>query len=468
MILVVFFVLYMSWNPTLYERGLLMKRFLALIILLILLPRLTIAQEQVLTLGSKGEAVRSLQERLIHLGISAGNADGIYGQKTSSAVTEAQRLLLEAGYPVEITGNADEYTLTLIFDEAAQADLQTLRKGSKGERVKELQTRLIDLKLLEGIADGDYGSKTEAAIRAFQEKANSMGISDLPQDGIATPATTHLLMSDLGQYGYVAPIFFDEALPLSLTRDALYSNASILLDAPTGEVLFSHNADEQLYPASTTKILTLLLALETCDPDQIVTIPAVASDIPSDSSIVPVYPGEKMTMRDLLYGLIIRSGNDAANAIGELVCGSVEAFVERMNERAVELGMNSSHFMNPHGYHHENHYSTARDLATLTRYGLTDPDFCEVVTCTSYLLPATSKRGELLIENVYEIFDPASDMYIEGAAGVKSGYTSNAGFCYVGAAQRDDKTLIAVVLGAPGRTRAWTDLRRLFEYGFAQ
>jgi len=164
---------------------------------------------------------------------------------------------------------------------------------------------------------------------------------------------------------------------------------------------------------------------------------------------------------------MIRSGNDAANAVAELCSGSVEAFVNQMNELAQSLGMTGSHFCNPHGYHDAEHYTTARDLSIAARQGLTDPVFCQLVTCMSHTMPPTNKREELLLQNVWEIFYPDSEYYIPGAAGVKSGYTSAAGFCYVGAAQRNGQTLIAVVLGEPTRNRAWIDLSRLFEYGFA-
>ena len=112
--------------------------------------------------------------------------------------------------------------------------------------------------------------------------------------------------------------------------------------------------------------------------------------------------------------------------------------------------------------------ATAYDLALLARIGMSDPDFCRIVTCLSYTLPATSKRQALTIRNEYEIFDPASAFYLPYAAGIKSGYTSRAGFCYAGAAQQDGRSLIAVVLGAPSRNRAWKDLQKLFEYGFSQ
>jgi len=444
-----------------------MKRLLCMLLILIFLPTGSLAQSKTLSQGSRGEDVTALQNRLTELGLSAGKADGIYGTQTASAVEEAQRLLIAAGFDIALTGEADSATLKLLYDEKAEPALMTLCKGSHGSRVRELQDRLIDLNLLHEMSDGAFGSKTEAAVIAFQQRMNELGAAALQEDGIVTPEVNALLWQDWSHLGFRAPAWFDDSDPLSLTPGDLYTPSCILIDAPTGEVLFERNADQQMYPASTTKILTLLLALEHGNLQQTHTIPQSAADIPQDSSRMPVYPGEKLRMQDLLYGLMIRSGNDAANAIAEICSGSVEAFVKEMNALAQELGMNHSHFTNPHGYHNEEHYSTARDLAVATRRGLTDPVFCQIVTCMNYTLPATKKREALTLQNSYEIFDPATDAYIEGAAGVKSGYTSHAGFCYVGAAQRDGRTLIAVILNVPGRARGWTDLKRLFEYGFS-
>lgn len=442
-----------------------MKRVLCLILLIVFLPAMAAAQS--LKNGDRGQKVTQLQTRLQELGLTTGAADGIYGKQTAAAVQEAQRLLAAAGYNISETGAADETTLALIYDTKAEDALLTLRNGSKGEAVTKLQQRLQSLKLLAGYADGHYGSMTEDAVRTFQLRMSELGVVALTPDGVASPAVQELLYEDLSVYGFQAPVYFDESKPLALTADDLYSSACILIDAPTGKVLFSHEADAQMYPASTTKIMTLLLAIESGNLDKTIRVPECAADIPADSSRVPVYPGEKMTMRDLLHGLMIRSGNDAANAVAELCDGSIEAFVGRMNARAQQLGMTSTHFVNPHGYHDEQHYSSARDLATLTRLGLTDPTFCQIVTCLQYTLPATSRRDELLLQSTHEIFDPLSEYWIPSAAGVKSGFTSFAGFCYVGAAQKEGRTLIAVILDAPGRTYGWTDLRRLFAYGFA-
>ncbi len=447
-----------------------MKRLLALFLLLTVAfcaPASAETARRPLASGDTGDAVMELQQRLQDLGLSTGKADGIYGKQTAAGVTEAQRLLAAAGYDVAQTGEADADTLALLFDPEAEAPQRTQRLGSRGDRVRQLQTRLIDLKLLSDDADGVYGNNTEAAVRLFQQRMIQLGLTGLTLDGVATPGLVDLIMSDLSVYGFEAPIYFDESAPLALTEDDLYAKACIVMEASTGNVLFSYEADTQLYPASTTKIMTLLLALERGGLDQEITIPACAADVPKDSSLVPVYEGEQMPFLDLLYGMMIRSGNDAANAVAELCAGSVDAFVARMNARARELGMTGTHFVNPHGYHDPEHYTTARDLAILARQGLTDPTFCQIVTCLRYTLPATSQRSELVIENAYDIFKPDSPYYIEGAAGVKSGYTSHAGFCYVGAAQRNGQTLIAVLLDAPTRNRAWTDLKRLFAYGFA-
>ena len=443
-----------------------MKRFFALCLALILLmPPMALAKT--LSNGASGDEVTRLQQRLLELGLLSGKADGLYGGQTAAAVEEAQRLLALRGYSVSQTGAADSETQKLLFAGECESTLRTLRRGSKNARVSELQTRLVDLKLLSQPADGAFGANTEEAVRAFQSKMQQLAFPDMEVNGVASPDVVDLLMSDLSVYGFEAPVYFDDSRPETLTADSLYAQACILMDAPSGRVLFEHHADDQLYPASTTKIMTLLLAVEQGELEREIIVPASAADVPKDSSLMPVSVGEKMRMIDLLHGLILRSGNDAANAVAELSAGSVEAFVESMNRRAAELGMTNTHFMNPHGYHDPDHYTTARDLAALTRQGLTNADFCRVATCLRYAMPATNLHEAYMLPSPYEIFDPQSEFYLPGAAGVKSGYTSKAGFCFVGAYQQNGRTLIAVILGAPSRNRAWTDLKRLFAYGCA-
>ena len=443
-----------------------MKRLLCLTLCLLitLLPAAAMAG---LRPGQAGEEVRLLQQRLITLGLLSGTADGDYGQKTQNAVLQAQKLLQMAGYDVTPTGTADDGTIGLLFDEGAEYALLTLCQGSSGSRVRDVQNRLIDLKLMEPPVDGSYGAATTEAVRQFQMKMLELGAIVGRTDGVLDQPTYDLLFSDLSVYNFPAPVCFDASRPLSLTSDHLYGDACIVMDATSGKVLFEYNSRQQMYPASTTKIMTLLLALEKGYLNELVTIPQSAANVPADSSLVPVYPGEQMTMEDLLHGLMIRSGNDAANAVATIIAGDVDGFVDDMNTKARELGAYDTHFVNPHGYHDEAHYTTAYDLATIARAGLTDAQFCRIVTCLSYTLPATSRREPLTLTCTHELFNPESEFYIPYAAGIKSGYTSAAGFCYVGAAQTRQGTLIAVVLHAPTRNRAWQDMKKLFSYGYA-
>ena len=254
----------------------------------------------------------------------------------------------------------------------------------------------------------------------------------------------------------------------TLSDEDLVCKSCVLMDAYTGEILYAKNPDTRRYPASTTKIMTLLVSIEKCDGRQIVTVPACASEITLDSSRVPVYPGEVMPMRDLWYGLIYNSGNDAANAIAYLTSGSIKAFVEDMNKKAQELGMTNTHFTNAHGLHNQEHYTTARDMATLTYYALDIDLFREITFSTGYTMQATSKRDELLLDHHYPITDYTSKYYYPYARGIKTGWHTQAGQCYVGAADKDGHELIAVVLfSGTVKNYKWIDARKLFEYGFS-
>ncbi len=418
--------------------------------------------------GEGSLSMTALQEKLLSLGYEIGQADGIIGARSQAALRLVQILLSEAGPRIIISGLPDQETVSLVMGGEYDDLLQTLLNGSWGTRVLEAQNRLVGLGFLRSRADGIFGADTESAVRDFESWAAEQKPDLITPDGRLSPAEYDFLLSDLRPYGIESPLYFDESSPASLTPQILYAHNAILINAVTGEVLLEKEADVSVPPASTTKIMTLLTALSLCDPDRQITVPASAADVPPDSSLVPVYPGERMTMRDLLYAMIIRSGNDAANAVAELSAGSVEAFVLRMNENAERLGLKGSYFMNPHGYTEDGHYMSARDLAIIAREGLTQTEFMRIVTCLQYTLPATSNREALPLAIQWEIFQPDSEYYIPHAAGIKSGYTSAAGFCYVGAFQENGKTLIAVVLGCNGKNSAWTDLRRLFAFGLTQ
>lgn len=280
-----------------------------------------------------------------------------------------------------------------------------------------------------------------------------------------------LLMLVQAPLALAAPSDYDINTPGNLQEDFLYGTACAVLDAETGRVLFSKNPDMIVYPASTTKIMTLLLALESGIPlDQMITIPQEAYNVPSDSSVVPVTPGETMTFRDLLYGLQLKSGNDAAMSIAVLVSGSVNAFVDRMNQRASELGCASTHFSNPHGYHDDGHYTTVNDMSKIAMEALKNADFRQIVGTKAYVMAPTEKREALTISNGYLLMDKDSLYYYQDCIGVKSGYHAKAGYCFVGAAERDGLTLLTLSMnsGTKDRNTRWIDTIRLMKYGFLQ
>lgn len=263
---------------------------------------------------------------------------------------------------------------------------------------------------------------------------------------------------------------YDENAPENLSVDQLYSQAAILINEDTGEVLLQKNADQRMNPASTTKIMTTLLALEYGNINAIVTIPPEAADIPLDSSVVPVTVGEEMTFKDLLYGFMLKSGNDAGNAIAVIIAGSVDAFVDMMNDRAEELGCTNTHFVNPHGYTAEGHYTSARDMAIITREAMKHETFRKIVSSGEYTMNASSLREEMIVRNSNMLVTWGSKFRYEYATGVKTGTTSAAGQCLVGSATKGDINLISVAFKSTVifPHAKWQDTVRMMEYGFAQ
>lgn len=451
-----------------------MKRILTLLCLISLLLAPLAPQAgttyQTLAKGASGPEVGQMQARLIAAGFLAGQVDGKYGEGTKKAVTALQNALREKGHKLAADGVAGPATLSLLYDDAVMQPFIDFSLGARGQRVVDVQARLIDLKFLDGQADGSFGQQTLEALKAFQAQLAKHQAKGIQISGLADAATREWLRpeADLSAFEIQAPEFFDDKKPEMLSDAYLNAKACILVNARDGTVLYAKNMQERLYPASTTKMMTLLLAVERGRLDEVVTLPAATGDVPKDSSLVPVYPGEKMSMRDLLYGLMIRSGNDAANAIAVICAGSIEKFVAQMNQRAAQLGMQDSHFQNPHGYHHKDHYSTARDLAILAINGMRNPEFAAIATALQHDLPATSKRALLQINNTNELLVPGSPYFFEGAHGIKSGYTSAAGFCYAGLAQQGEDSLLAVIMNSRTRNRGWDDMARLFRYGFVR
>lgn len=247
----------------------------------------------------------------------------------------------------------------------------------------------------------------------------------------------------------------------------------ILINQDDGRVLASNGADERKYPASTTKIMTAILAIENLDMQGTSTVSnnAVMS-ISWDSSKLGLYEGETFSNYDLTAGMMVASGNDAANVLAEAVSGSVEAFIGLMNEKAAALGCTGTHFSNAHGLTDENHYTTVSDMAKIACYAMANETFRSMVSLKSFELPTTDKcsdRRYFINTNNLLTKERTADYYYSPATGIKTGYTDAALHCLVGSAEKDNVRLISVVLGASninGVNMAYPDTKALFEWGF--
>lgn len=257
-----------------------------------------------------------------------------------------------------------------------------------------------------------------------------------------------------------------------------YSSACLLMEESTGKILYSKNANSIMYPASTTKIMTAILTLENCKlSDTAVVSHNAVFSIPSGYSTASLVEGEVLTIEQLLNVLLIPSANDAAVVLAEHIAGSVEAFSDMMNSKAVELGCLNTHFVNPNGIHNENHYSTAYDLALIGKYAMQFPTFKEISSKTRYTLPITNaySKEDRIFNTTNDLIKPnysssPTNYYYKYATGGKTGYTDPAGQCIVATATKDNVSLIAVTLHGDftedNLSQRALDCKALFEYGF--
>lgn len=233
------------------------------------------------------------------------------------------------------------------------------------------------------------------------------------------------------------------------------ARSAVLLDADSGAVLFSKNENERLPMASTTKIMTALVAIENSDISDTVSVDAEAVGV--EGSSVYLCEGELLTMENLLYALLLSSANDAAATIAIEIAGSIEEFAKMMNEKAEELGLENTHFENPHGLDSETHYTSALDLAKLTAEALKNETFAKIVSTYKTTIPMNGGTRVLINHNKLL-------RTYEGAIGVKTGFTKRSGRCLVSAAERDGLKLIAVTINAPND---WQDHTAMLDCGFA-
>ncbi len=238
------------------------------------------------------------------------------------------------------------------------------------------------------------------------------------------------------------------------------SHAAILVDASTGKIIYEKNPDKKLEPASITKIMTAIVALENAELSDIVATGKNPTLV--EGTRIYLEEGEKLTLEQMLYALLLNSGNDAAVAIAEHVGGSVESFVDMMNNKAMEIGALNTTFVNPSGLSDEGHLSTARDIAMITRHAIQNfPEFCKIVATKTLNIPWQGNEWDRKLQNLNRLL-----WDYEGADGVKTGYTSSAGQTLVATATRNGWQLIAVLLKSQTRPTLWNDAQSLLDYGF--
>ncbi len=249
----------------------------------------------------------------------------------------------------------------------------------------------------------------------------------------------------------VIPVFKASAVGTS-------AKAAVLINGDTGEIIYSHNPDKRLPMASTTKIMTALLLCENGELSREITVTPEMLRV--EGSSMGLLGGDKVTLHDLLYGMMLASGNDAANVTAYILGGTVDGFVKMMNDKAAELGLKNTHFDTPSGLDGESHYTTAYDLSLLARYALQNEDFSKAAASKSATLCYGNPPYKRTLTNHNRLLKT-----FDGAVGVKTGFTKKSGRCLVTAAKRDGKFVIAVTLNDPND---WQDHTALLQYGLNQ
>ncbi len=250
--------------------------------------------------------------------------------------------------------------------------------------------------------------------------------------------------------------------------EAIEADAAIVIDANTGAILYSKNIEGKEYPASITKIMTVLLALENGNLEDVVTFSENAVySIEFGSSHLGLTEGEELTLEQCLYGIMLASANEISNAVAEHIGGDVDTFVQMMNDRAAQLGCTGTHFVNPHGLHDEDHYVTARDMALIMQAAMKIEKFREIISTVEYHYPETNLVDEeRYFMNHHKMLYEEGIEY-DGCLGGKTGYTDASWNTLVTAAQRDGLELICVVLREPGLYKSYEETKTLLDYGFA-
>ncbi len=256
------------------------------------------------------------------------------------------------------------------------------------------------------------------------------------------------------------------------TEPSIYSEAAILIDSNSGQILYSKNENQKMYPASTTKILTAIIAIENCNLNDIVSVKKSSiSSIPSGYSSAYLSENEEININDLLTVFLVHSANDAGYVLAEHISGSIENFSILMNKKAKELGCTNSNFINPSGIHDENHYSSAYDLSLIAKYCMNNNIFRNIVKMRNCTISATNRFDVRKYSNTNDLINPSSKYYLKDCIGIKTGFTSEAKNCLISCCSKNNLELICIVLGASstekGESARYIDSHTLYDYGYS-
>ena len=246
----------------------------------------------------------------------------------------------------------------------------------------------------------------------------------------------------------------------------LASQTAVLMDADTGVVLYEKNMHDTMYPASITKIMTAMLAIQHLEPEQVLTVSQTAVNaVPRTSSHISLQAGERLTVRDALYAIGMESANDAANVLAEAVSGSLEAFAEEMTRQAQALGAMNTHFANANGLPDSQHFTTAYDMALITAAALKQEGLATYFSTVNYTFPATNLSPARSFSNKDRLL-PGGQYYYEGVLMAKTGWTTSAQGTFAAVVKQGDTTLVAVTLKSPLLEDKYKDTHKLMDYGF--
>lgn len=307
---------------------------------------------------------------------------------------------------------------------------------------------------------GPGGDNTQSGPGASTGTGNSMGTGTSAGSGNSTGPGTSAgpgATQGSGTGGSVVN---------TLKQPEIQAQGAVLMDAATGNLLYSKEAETKFYPASITKLMTALLVAEKCSLDDTVTFSKTAvTNLESGAVTLGLVEGDKLTVRQSLYGLLLKSANEVANGLAEHTAGSISKFADMMNARAKELGCTNTNFVNPNGLNNSNHYTTPHDMALIARAAFQNGTVSKIASTLSYQIPATQKAAARTISLGHKMLYPNDARYYQGVIGGKTGYTSLAGNTLVTCAERDGVRLIAVIMKS--KSTQYTDTSALLDYGFA-